>query len=171
MISVIDDPREIFAIREYTHQDIPQMLLIWNEVVEAANAFPQTDLLSEQEATTFFRSQSFTGVAEADGRVVGLYILHPNNVGRCAHVANASYAVASAARGHGIGRKLVEHSLSKLLECGFTGLQFNAVVVSNTGAIALYEDLGFQRIGIIPGGYKNGQGVLEDMIIFYKQAE
>ena len=48
-------------------------------------------------------SRDYHACAE-DGRVLGLYILHPNNVGRCGHIANASYAVSSAARGKGIGR-------------------------------------------------------------------
>lgn len=157
-------------IREWCEDDLAAMLPIWNEVVQAGNAFPQVDPMGADEARTFFAAQSRTAVAEMDGRVVGLYILHPNNVGRCGHVANASYAVASSARGQGVGRALVQDSLRQLAPLGFRGLQFNAVVASNQGAIALYEQLGFARIGTIPGGFRNGQGAYEDMHVFYHEA-
>ncbi len=158
-------------VRPYQPADIAAMTPIWNEVVEAAQAFPQVDPLTEAEAADFFASQTLTAVAEIDGSLVGLYILHPNNVGRCAHIANASYAVSSSWRGHGVGEALVRHCLEQLSTLGFTGLQFNAVVASNTGAIHLYEKLGFTRIGVIPSGFRNGKGQLEDIIIFYHGAE
>ena len=92
--------------------------------------------------------------------------LHPNNVGRCAHVGNASYAVASSVRGLGLGRALVEDSLAQAARKGFRGLQFNAVVAGNAGAIHLYEDLGFVRVGTVPGGFVNFMGGYEDIHIY-----
>lgn len=157
-------------IRAYQKPDLPQMTAIWNAVVRADDAFPQLDELDERTAPEFFAEQTRTAVALDAGRVVGLYILHPNNVGRCGHVANASYAVDAGVRGKGIGRALVSDSLASLAPCGFRGLQFNAVVASNAGAIHLYEDLGFARVGTVPGGYLNKQGVYEDMHIFYHPA-
>ena len=163
------------------------MRAIWNEVVRAGNAFPQLEeLADDEEAEAFFASQTRTAVAvdcedafgsdcdgdgsSAAGKVVGLYILHPNNVGRCAHTANTSYAVDSSCRGRGVGRALVQDSLDNLKPCGFRGLQFNAVVASNLSAIRLYESMGFARIGVIPGGFLNGEGAYEDMIIFHHPA-
>ena len=77
-------------IRAYREQDIREMVRIWNEVVEEGVAFPQLDLLDEETGKSFFDSQTYCGVADDDGKVVGLYILHPNNIGRCGHIANAS---------------------------------------------------------------------------------
>lgn len=151
--------------------DYADMAKVWNEVVEAGNAFPQTEPLTHDTVVDFFGSQSASVVADLDGKIMGLYILHPNNVGRCAHIANASYAVASSARGLGLGRKLVEHSLALAARCGFRGLQFNAVVASNAGAMHLYEDMGFTRVGKIPGGFINGAGAYEDIFIYYKNCE
>ena len=98
-------------IRAYAEKDVPDMVRIWNEVVEEGVAFPQLELLTEETGTAFFAAQTYCGVAEEDGAVVGLYILHPNNVGRCGHIANASYAIASACRGRHIGEKLVTDCL------------------------------------------------------------
>ncbi|MBQ6569834.1 MAG: GNAT family N-acetyltransferase, partial [Clostridia bacterium] len=130
-------------IRKYTENDIPAMTQIWNEVVSDGIAFPQLDFLDEKSGGEFFAQQSYCGVADHDGTVVGLYILHPNNVGRCGHIANASYAVMSPRRDEHIGEMLVCDSLKKAKELGFKIMQFNAVVESNTGARHLYERLGF----------------------------
>lgn len=155
-------------IRAFRQEDLPQMMEIWNEVVHDGVAFPQTEpLASEEEALRFFGGQSFTGVLEAEGAVCGLYILHPNNVGRCGHIANASYAVASGCRGQKAGEALVRHSLQKAGELGFRIMQFNAVVSSNAPAIHLYEKLGFQRLGTIPGGFLMKDGSYSDIILFF----
>ena len=102
-------------VREYHKKDLPEMVRIWNEVVEEGIAFPQEEFLDETAGTEFFASQTYNGVAEDtdSGRVLGLYILHPNNIGRCGHLANASYAVSSDVRGLHIGEKLVSDSLCK----------------------------------------------------------
>ena len=89
------------------------MIRIWNEIVDEGIAFPQEELLDEVSGAEFFAGQSYTGVAEEDGKILGLYILHPNNVGRCGHICNASYAVASEARGQHIGEKLVLDCIGK----------------------------------------------------------
>ena len=156
-------------IREYTEQDLPEMIRIWNEVVEDGIAFPQEDFLNMESGADFFASQSFTGVAEEDSKIYGLYILHPNNIGRCGHICNASYAVASKARGRHIGEKLVMDCLKKGKELGFRVLQFNAVVESNIHARHLYERLGFIQLGTIPGGFRMKDGHYENICPYYHE--
>ena len=73
-------------VREYSNNDLDGIIRIWNEVVEDGIAFPQEDLLDNESGAEFFASQSYTGVAEEDGVIYGLYILHPNNIGRCGHI-------------------------------------------------------------------------------------
>ena len=118
-------------IRKYEQKDLPEMIAVWNEVVEDGVAFPQEETLTMETGMDFFALQTYTAVAEVAGRVVGLYILHPNNVGRCGHICNASYAVASSCRGLHIGEKLVLDCLEQAAKHGFRVLQFNAVVESN----------------------------------------
>ena len=153
-------------IREYSSNDIPLLRNIWNEVVEQGAAFPQENCL-DTDAAEFFASQSFTGVCELDGEIVGLYILHPNNVGRCGHICNASYAVRQDMRGRHIGEELVRHCIAKSAELGFRVLQFNAVVATNKTALALYASLGFTRLGVIPKGFRMPNGTYEDIIPHY----
>ncbi|MBE5831527.1 MAG: GNAT family N-acetyltransferase [Butyrivibrio sp.] len=154
-------------IRQYEEKDLKQMIDIWNEVVEDGIAFPQEDLLNEVSGKVFFGSQSYTGVADDDGKVVGLYILHPNNVGRCGHICNASYAVSSKCRGKHIGEKLVTDCMAKAKDLGFRVLQFNAVVESNVHARHLYERLGFVQLGTIPGGFRMKDGHYENICPYY----
>ena len=142
---------------------------IWNEVVRDGVAFPQTEELTPEEGIAFFEEQSFTGVAfdEESGQAVGVYILHPNNVGRCGHICNASYAVSGELRGKHIGETLVTHCMKTAKELGYRVLQFNAVVATNTPALALYKRLGFTQLGVIPGGFLMKDGHYEDIIPHY----
>lgn len=156
-------------IRSFSPSDIHDAIAIWNDVVEQGIAFPQTEPLTEETGLEFFQSQSFTGIAydASSEKIVGLFILHPNNVGRCGHICNASYAVHPAFRGQGIGELLVKDSMECGKRLGFRILQFNAVVRSNAAALHLYEKLGFVKLGTIPGGFYNKSGDYEDIIPHY----
>ena len=157
------------SIREYRTSDADAACEIWNQVVEDGIAFPQEECLTVQTGDAFFKEQTYTGVAvdQDSGELVGLYILHPNNVGRCGHICNASYAVRRDIRGAHIGEKLVLDCLAKAKEKGYRILQFNAVVASNTHALHLYQRLGFRKLGVIPGGFKMPDVTYEDIIPHY----
>ena len=167
--NIIQWGAEEMIIREYSGQDLPEIVKIWNEVVEEGIAFPQEETLDIEGGAEFFSSQSFTGVAEEDGKIYGLYILHPNNVGRCGHICNASYAVSSYSRGKHIGGQLVMDCIQKGKELRFRLLQFNAVVESNVRARHLYERLGFTQLGTIPGGFRMKDGHYENICPYYKE--
>ena len=156
-------------VREYSDQDLAEMIRIWNEVVEDGIAFPQEEALNRESGAAFFASQSYAGVAEDDGKILGLYILHPNNVGRCGHICNASYAVSKDVRGRHVGEQLVMDCLNKGKELGFRVLQFNAVVESNVHARHLYERLGFIQLGTIPGGFRMKDGHYENICPYYHE--
>ena len=156
-------------IRSYEEKDLPQMIEIWNEVVEEGIAFPQEELLNSQTGKEFFASQTYNAVAGNldTGEICGLYILHPNNVGRCGHICNASFAVRAGARGLHIGEKLVSDCLIQGKRHGFGVIQFNAVVATNTHARHLYERLGFVQLGTIPKGFRRKGGHYEDICPYY----
>ena len=159
----------MITVEKLTEQTLMDSIAIWNEVVEAGAAFPQRDTLSQNTGRDFFAAQSYVGTAreEETGEIVGMYILHPNNVGRCGHICNASYAVKNDRRGQHIGEHLVKDCMKQAKKLGFRVLQFNAVVASNTAALKLYHKLGFVQLGTIPGGFLNADGVYEDIIPHY----
>ena len=158
-------------IRQYKYTDLLQMAEIWNEVVKEGIAFPQQELLNEETAREFFSSQTYTAVAvdSESGVIYGLYILHPNNIGRCGHICNASYAVKGDSRGKHIGEKLVLDCIEQGKKHNFRILQFNAVVATNIHARHLYERLGFIQLGTIPGGFRMPDGKYEDICPYYKE--
>ena len=154
-------------IREYRENDVKTMIRIWNNVVEEGVAFPQEECLDEESGKKFFAEQSYCGVAEDNGSVVGLYILHPNNIGRLGGISNASYAVDSECRGKHIGEKLVLDCMTQAKRLGFNILQFNAVVENNIHARHLYERLGFVHIGTIPKAFRMKDGSFENICLYY----
>ncbi len=156
-------------IKKYCEEDVEEAVAIWNEVVNAGVAFPQRETLDAASGDDFFKSQSFTGIArdKESGKAVGLYILHPNNVGRCGHLCNASYAVRVDLRGQHIGETLVKHCMETAKRVGYRILQFNAVVKTNEAALKLYKKLGFTQLGVIPGGFLMDDGTYEDIIPHY----
>ena len=154
-------------IRKYKEDDISAMIRIWNRVVEDGVAFPQEEYLDEESSKKFFAEQSYCGVAEDNGSVVGLYILHPNNIGRLGGISNASYAVDATYRDRHIGEKLVSDCLVQAKRLGFNILQFNAVVATNLPARRLYEHIGFTQLGTIPGGFRQKDGSYADICPYY----
>ncbi len=149
---------------QYDKKFIGAAINIWNEIVREGIAFPQEDELDEISGDEFFKTQSFTGLAVDGDDILALYILHPNNVGRCAHICNASYAVRSDLRGRHIGEFIVKDCIAKARELGFRILQFNAVVATNIHARHLYQRLGFKELGIIPGGFRMPDGSFADIV-------
>ncbi len=159
-----------FFVRAYKAEDIPAMVDIWNEVVDEGIAFPQEEGLNEQTAQSFFARQTYCAVVqETDSKeILGMYILHPNNEGRCKHICNTSYAVKASKRGLHVGEMLVIDSTNQAKCLGFLVMQFNAVVASNASARHLYERLGFMPLGVVPRGFRMKDGHFEDICLYYK---
>ncbi len=157
------------GVRTYRNEDIAAMCDIWNKIVDEGIAFPQEEALTEGSGAAFFTGQTHCGVAydTENGSILGLYILHPNNVGRCGHICNASYAVASDIRNQGVGEALVRDCIAQGAANGFRVLQFNAVVRTNLAARHLYEKLGFTQLGTIRGGFRKKDGSYEDICPYY----
>lgn len=127
---------------------------------------PQT---SREDALAYwFRSDTHTYVAENDGRVVGTYILKPNQPALGSHVANAAFMVSPSARGTGVGRHMGEHCLAEARRLGFRAMQFNFVVSTNEPAVRLWQQLGFQTVGTLPGAFRHAQLGFVDAHVMYR---
>lgn len=106
-------------------------------------------------------------VAEADGRVLGTYYVHANQAGGGDHVANAGYATAPEAAGRGVARAMCEDSLVRARALGFTAMQFNFVVSSNSRAVRLWESCGFDIVGRLPGAFRHPElGPVDALVMF-----
>nr|WP_302600207.1 GNAT family N-acetyltransferase [uncultured Cellulosilyticum sp.] len=158
----------MWQIREWQVEDVEVFCSIWNEVVESGDYYMGEEALSYDEMKDMCQKQTrVCCVVNEQGIVGGFYILHPNQIGRGAHIANATYAVDKKFRGCGLGRILVKDSISKAKAYGFKGFQFNAVVATNKFAIKLYRKLGFNIIGVVPEAFKLKSGELTDLYIMF----
>jgi len=143
------------TIRAIDDADWPQVYEILRDIVAEGETYAYPDTLSRDEAHALWIEgpPTETVVALVGGALLGTAKFGPNRPGRGAHVSTASFMVANAARGQGIGRALCEFAISRMKERGFAGMQFNAVVSTNSNAIELYRTLGFVTIGTIPGAF------------------
>ncbi len=144
-------------IRRATEEDADGIWEIFRAVVVTGDTYTFDPRIERAEALAYwFRADTKTFVAEDDrAPLLGTYILRPNQPGAGAHVANAAFMVAPAARRRGVGRALGEHCLTRARELGFRAMQFNFVVSSNAGAVKIWQELGFAIVGTLPGAFRH----------------
>lgn len=108
-------------------------------------------------------------VATLGDEVVAAFYIKANSTGLAGHIANASFAVGPAARGHGVGRAIGEFALAEAKRRGFRAMQFNAVVATGAAAIALWRDLGFTEVGRIPGAFRLRGTEYVDTLVMHRE--
>lgn len=142
-------------IRDATSDDWSAIWPIFSEVVRAGETYAFDPAITSEQAAGLWLEEppGHTVVALLDGEVVGTAKMGPNRPGRGAHVGTASFMVGPAARGHGVGRALASYAVDWHREHGFRGIQFNAVVETNTAALALWKSVGFEVVGTVPGAF------------------
>jgi ribosomal protein S18 acetylase RimI-like enzyme len=156
-------------IREIRADEFPRVWPVFQEVISRGDSYPYpADLALEDARTMWTTVPARCFVAEAGDEVVGCYRLAPNHMGLGNHVANGSYMVASAARGRGVGAALCEHSLAEARRSGFSAMQFNLVVSTNTGAVRLWQRHGFDIVGTLPGAFRHALHGPVDAYVMYR---
>ena len=157
-------------IRPARSEDWPGLWEIFRLVVEKGDTYPYAMNTDEEEARRLWLDVPMATYAAADGdRVLGTYILKPNQPALGAHVCNAGYMVHPDARGRGLGRALCAHSLDEARKLGFTAMQYNLVVVTNAGAIRLWTEMGFETVGVLAKSFRHGEKGLVDALIMYRE--
>lgn len=144
------------VIRAIGPDEFDRVWPIFRAVIAAGDSYsypPDMDLGTARQLWTTPPARTF--VAERDGEVLGCYLLKPNQPGLGDHVANAGYMVAPTARGLGIASIMCEHSMTEARRVGFSAMQYNFVVSSNTGAVRLWQRHGFQIVGQVPGAFRH----------------
>jgi len=156
-------------IREATAADQDAIWDIFREVVAAGDTYAFDPGMSRHDALGYwFQADTRTYVAESRGRILGTYILRPNQSGGGSHVANAAFMVAPDARGQGIGRAMAEHCLSEARLLGFRAMQFNFVVSTNDSAVRLWQKLGFKIVGTLPGAFHHPEKGYVDVYVMFR---
>jgi L-amino acid N-acyltransferase YncA len=155
-------------IRAAAQADRGAIWKIFHEVVAAGDTYAIDPEMSREDALAYwFSADTRTYVADSTVGVVGTYILRPNQSGGGSHVANAAFMVALEARGQGIGRAMGEHCLSEARRLGFRAMQFNFVVSTNESAVRLWQQLGFEIVGTLPGAFCHPESGYVDVYVMY----
>jgi L-amino acid N-acyltransferase YncA len=157
-------------IRQATDTDRDAVWNIFHEVVADGDTYALDPNISREDALAYwFAPGTHTFVAEQSGiGIAGTYILRPNQSGGGAHVANAGFMVSTSARGRGIGRAMAEHCLSEAFRLGFRAMQFNYVISTNTSAIRIWQDLGFEIVGTLPDAFCHPRKGYVDVHVMYR---
>ncbi len=156
-------------IRAATPADEDAVWSIFHAVIAPGDTYVFDPQMSREEALAYwFRPDTHAYVAESGGQVVGSYIFKPNQPALGSHVANAAFMVSPAARGSGVGRRMGEHCLAEARRLGFRATQFNIVVSTNEVAVRLWQQLGFQIIGTLPGAFRHAQRGFVDAYVTFQ---
>lgn len=160
----------MIEIRKALDSDRSAIWQIVKAVIDGGDTYVFAPGTSETEMMAYwFASEKQNYVAVDDAyRVVGIFWLKPNQPGLGSHVANAAYAVAPDAGGKGVGRQMAEFSIAEARRLGYTAMQFNFVVKSNTVAVRLWQSVGFEIIGEIPDAFDHVRDGLTNAYIMYR---
>lgn len=146
-------------VRPFTDADLPAFLPLFHAVVEDGETYAYPEGLAGDEVRALWVEAppgvTVVAVDEATGELLGSAKTGPNRPGRGAHVATASFMVAAAARGRGVGRALGEWVLERARADGYASMQFNAVVETNAVAVGLWRSLGFEVVGTVPEAFES----------------
>lgn len=160
------------TIRAATDADRDAIWEIFRETVAPGDAFVYDPKTPRDEAMAYwFAKGTRTFVAEQNGKVIASYILRPNRPGLGDHVANAGFMVAPAARAAGVGRAMGEHALAEARRLGYRAMQFNFVISTNEWAVHLWQQLGFQIVGTLPGAFRHARKGFVDAYVMFRSLE
>jgi ribosomal protein S18 acetylase RimI-like enzyme len=157
-------------IRRFTDTDWPAVWPLLQATFASGDTYAFAPDSSEAEIhRAWIEAPQSTWVAcDDDGTLLGTYLLKPNQPGLGGHVCNCGYVVAPAARGRGVATAMCEHSQREALACGYRAMQFNLVVSTNTGAVRLWQSLGFTIVGTLPGAFRHRQHGFVDAHVMFK---
>ena len=159
----------MLEIWEATASDLERIWPIFQAIAAAGNtyAYPPDVTKSEGEHLWMALPRK-TFVAVDSSELLGTYYLKTNQAGQGAHVCNCGYMVASAARGRGVATAMCEHSLRVARDLGYEAMQFDFVASTNEGAVRLWQKLGFDIVGRLPGAFKHPVQGNVDTLVMYK---
>ena len=155
-------------IREANVADSDAIWRILEPVIRGGDTYTLPEHMNREDALAYWNSPGHeVFVAEENGEILGTYYLRANQKGGGAHVANCGYMTAPWASGRGVARAMCQHSLQYAKERGFLAMQFNFVVSSNERAVRLWQSMGFEIVGRLPGAFKHPKLGLVDALVMY----
>jgi len=155
-------------IRPAREKDADAIWSIIGPIIRAGETYAlPADMTREDALAYWFGADRETFVAEDEGRIVGTYYIRANQAGGGAHVCNCGYMTAADSAGKGVAREMCAHSLDHARRRGFRAMQFNFVVSTNERAVRLWQALGFDIVGRLPGAFAHpALGYVDALVLF-----
>lgn len=158
------------VIRAATAADAAAIWRIIGPVIRAGETYALPRDMPEQDALAYWLGDDReTFVVVSGDEILGTYYLRPNQQGGGAHVANCGYMTATAATGHGLARRMCEHSLERARARGFKAMQFNFVVSTNERAVRLWQSLGFETLARLPRAFHHPAHGYVDALVMVRR--
>ena len=157
------------TIRPARDADFAALWPMLCDVIRAGETYAINPGLSREAVRVLWmQTPRATYVAEIGGEIRGTFYIKTNQPGGGAHVCNAGFVVAGHARGQGLARAMCLRAEDEARSLGYLAMQFNFVVETNAGAIALWQRLGFQTVGRLPRAFRHPTAGLVDALVMYK---
>ena len=157
------------SIRQATSADADTVWALLEPVIRQGETYALPRDMTREAALEFWMGEGrWCFLAESEGEAVGTYLMKANQMGGGDHVANCGYITAASARGRGVAQALCEHSQNEARRRGFTAMQFNFVVSTNTGADRLWQKLGYDIAGTLPGAFRHPVHGPVDVHVMFK---
>lgn len=155
-------------IRPAAQDDADAIWAIIGPVIRAGETYTiDPDITEDAAKARWLGRDRETFVAVEDGRIVGTYYIRVNQEGGGSHVANCGYMTAQGQTGRGVARRMCEHSMEHARTRGFRAMVFNFVVSSNERAVRLWQSLGFEIVGHVPGAFRHpSRGDVDALTMF-----
>jgi GNAT superfamily N-acetyltransferase len=159
----------VLTIRAADEQDRAAVWNMLEPVARAGEEFALPRDLSQADGVAYwFAAGHEVFVALDEAVIVGSYFIRRNQPGGGDHVANCGYMTSPAARGKGVARAMLEHSLQRARKKGFRAMQFNFVVSSNERAVKTWAAYGFEIVGRLPGAFRHPQQGDVDVFVMFR---
>jgi len=157
------------ALRSFGAGDVRALGAVLAPAFAAGDTYAvPTDLTPAQAAAWWTAPGKTVFLAEEEAKLLGTYYIRANAEGPGDHVCNCGFVTDRAARGQGVASAMLAHSLDEARRLGYRGMQFNAVVATNAGAIRLWERAGFDTVGRVPGAFRHPVHGHVDTLIMFK---
>lgn len=157
-------------IRKSTEKDEDGIWEVLQPIIRGGDVFAFDPKSTRDEIIRYWCAPgNYVYVALENDRILGTFFLRNNQPGLGSHVANAGYAVSPSAMGKGIGKLMAEFSLVEARNLGYLAMQYNIVIKSNEGAVALWKKMGFEIIGEIPDAFRHSTNGMTNAYIMYRK--
>ncbi|MBT8411964.1 MAG: GNAT family N-acetyltransferase [Octadecabacter sp.] len=156
------------TIRPATPADWPVIWAMIAPVFRAGETYAVDRDITEPAARALWLDGPLACFVAEDDAILGTYYIKRNHQGGAAHICNCGYITSEQARGRGVARAMCLHSQTVALEHDFTAMQFNLVLASNAGAVALWQNLGFGIAGTLPAAFDHPKLGLVDAYVMWK---